>query len=495
MKTLLIQLEDHDDLISIRDRMSWAKTPRIILVWPHKGRVDVRPLDLTLLRRHAETLGAQLAIVTHEGGMRAAARQQGIAAFRTTTQAQRKTWPENAPARPQRRAPRPDLRALRTGLPWLTVSDYSRAERIIIFAVGVLAVLIVLLTLLPSAQVRITPVEQTQEVIIPVSAAPANATVSLAGGVPAREIAVILEKTASVKSSGQLSQPVGRASGVVVLANLTENEVSVPAGSVVLNRTGPAVRFATTGAVKVPAGAGKTVEVPVEALQPGEAGNLPAGAIAAFESPLGLSLSVSNPAPTAGGRDKTQPAPTEADRARLRKLILEELQLQAQEQIKGQIQAGDVWFPSTLELAQTIEETFTPAVGQPGDELSLRLRAEFRAYYAASADLRQLAALTLDSAIPAGFSPKADATLALEPVTAAFTGPDGTTRWQLRASRPILETVDSYRAIMLVRGQSLQRASQLLSDEFSLSQPPSITIQPFFWKWLPFLPSRIEITR
>jgi hypothetical protein len=66
LKTQLIPLETHDDVISIRDKMSWAKTPRMLLVWPAKGRVDVRPLDLTLLRRHATSLGAELGLVTRD---------------------------------------------------------------------------------------------------------------------------------------------------------------------------------------------------------------------------------------------------------------------------------------------------------------------------------------------------------------------------------------------------------------------------------------------
>jgi len=81
MKTQVIHLDPHDDLISIRDRMAWAKTPRILLVWPKRGHVGVRPLDLTLLRRHAEALGAELGIVTRNGEIRAAARELGIPFF------------------------------------------------------------------------------------------------------------------------------------------------------------------------------------------------------------------------------------------------------------------------------------------------------------------------------------------------------------------------------------------------------------------------------
>ena len=93
MKTQLIQLESHDDIISIRDKMSWAKTPRILLVWPRKGRVGVRPFDLVLLRRHAESLGAELGLVTHDAEIRAAARPMALPVFSKTGHAQRKPWP------------------------------------------------------------------------------------------------------------------------------------------------------------------------------------------------------------------------------------------------------------------------------------------------------------------------------------------------------------------------------------------------------------------
>ena len=88
MKTQVIHIDSHDDFISIRDRMEWAKTPRILLVWPKRGRVEMRPLDLTLLRRHAESLGAELGLVTRQRQIRAAARELGISYFSTASEAQ-----------------------------------------------------------------------------------------------------------------------------------------------------------------------------------------------------------------------------------------------------------------------------------------------------------------------------------------------------------------------------------------------------------------------
>ena len=94
MKTQLIPLESHDDLISIRDRMSWAKTPRILLVWPKSERIPLRPLDLKVLQRHAASLGAQLGLVTRHRNIRREAQAHGIPVFISTGQAQRNAWPE-----------------------------------------------------------------------------------------------------------------------------------------------------------------------------------------------------------------------------------------------------------------------------------------------------------------------------------------------------------------------------------------------------------------
>ena len=81
MKTQVIQLDSHDDVTSVRDRMSWAKTERILLVFPRRSRILTRTLDLRLLQRHAATLGAQLAIVARSEELRRVAKASNIPAF------------------------------------------------------------------------------------------------------------------------------------------------------------------------------------------------------------------------------------------------------------------------------------------------------------------------------------------------------------------------------------------------------------------------------
>ena len=56
MKTQILRLEAHDDVISAHDKMQWSQTGRILLVWPEHGKILTRRLDLILLLRHSQSL-------------------------------------------------------------------------------------------------------------------------------------------------------------------------------------------------------------------------------------------------------------------------------------------------------------------------------------------------------------------------------------------------------------------------------------------------------
>jgi hypothetical protein len=495
MKTQIIHLDSHDDLISIRDRMAWAKTPRILLVWPKRGRVGVRPLDLTLLRRHAESLGAEMGIVTRDDEICAAARELGISLFSTAVTAQKKQWLERGPVHIARRFPRRNLRIVRQKLPGadlLPISG-SPAFRVLVFALGVLAVLVVMLVFIPSADVRITLPEQTQSLDISVSAAPGIDKVQISGLVPARTLTLIVDGKASALSTGKATLPDQTATGECLLTNLTDKVVSVPAGTVLLASTNPSVSFVTVKQVDVPEKkAKKSASVPVHALKAGSNGNLPAGAINSFEGQLGLSLVVLNPAPTSGGNDSNVDVATEQDRDSLKKRLLADLEQDARDQFPAQITVGDVLFPSTLTRLNVAEETFSPPAGQAGTKLSLTMRAEYSIAYATSTDLQELAGRVLNASLSAGFAPVPG------PVNLQEISPlverQGTIRWQMRAERRVRPYLDSGQVIFIVLGKTAGRAGSLLTETYGLVQSPEIRIRPLWWPWLPFIPVRIAVT-
>ena len=498
MKTQLILLESHDDIISIRDKMSWAKTPRILLVWPASGHVDVRPLDLTLLRRHATSLGAELGLVTRDAEIRAAAWRIDLPVFSKPAQAQRKIWPLHISVHPGRRAHRLDLRNIRAELPNRAVFDDFRQSallRLIVFSLGVLAVLLVPLFLIPSAEIRLKAPVRPQSVEIDVSAEPAVELVSLTGVIPSHLRTFNLELTDSIQSTGETVLPHEAAEGMLRFTNLSAPAVDVPAGTVVLTLSASTlpIRFATIEAIRVSAGVGSNAFVRARALLPGVAGNLPPASLTAFEGPLGLSLRVTNLAGTRGGADLPTAAPTDADRQKLHDRLLKALETQARQHLLEQFQAGDVVFPASFGFSKLLQESSTPAIGEPGGRLTLTLNAEFHAYYAAAADLKQLAGGVLDTSIPLRYAAVED-TLKISAVSALFGGVNGLARWRLRASRTLRARIDPAQVISLAQGQTARRAGSLLSETFRLESAPQISIRPFFWPWLPSLPFQIKVT-
>ena len=92
MKTQIIQLEPHDDQLSIRDKMNWSKTPRILLVLPRRRKFKLDTLDLKLLQRHAINLGAELGLVTKSSKIIRAATELNIPFFESNLMAQREAW-------------------------------------------------------------------------------------------------------------------------------------------------------------------------------------------------------------------------------------------------------------------------------------------------------------------------------------------------------------------------------------------------------------------
>src|SRR5512141_709689 len=175
MKTQIIPLEAHDDFISVRDRMSWAKSPRILLVWPKFEKITLRAVDLRILQKHAHYLGADMGIITRRGDVRRDAERFGIPVFRSAAAAQRHTWPGRRTAA-FRNALRPhgqrvDLQAMREAARAGEASWRSGpVARIGFFALGVIAVLAIAALFLPEAAITLTPLAQEQSIMLPVMA-------------------------------------------------------------------------------------------------------------------------------------------------------------------------------------------------------------------------------------------------------------------------------------------------------------------------------------
>jgi len=495
MKTQIITIESHDDLISLRDRLSWAKTPRILLIWPRYEKITLRPLDLKVLQRHAESLGAQLGLITRQREVRREALALGIPVFDSAAAAQRDPWPARRTRRFRlpRSSPRRDLRQrLQEVRPAEGRWRSSPFLRLIAFGVGVLAVLTVAALFVPRAALVVYPEEQEQSVVVPILAAESLQSSFLNGSVPTRQRTVVVSGSQTLAVSGQITIPQSPAHGVVRFRNLSEKEVLLPAGTVVTTVGQSAVRFATLHAATLPAGVGQIVEVPVQAVLPGASGNVEAGAIQAIEGPLGLSAAVSNLEPTTGGLERQAKGATAADRQKLREMLTRRLLAQAADELRAQLGEGDLFLPDTVRISQVLEETFSPPADQPASVLRLTLRMECVAQVILAQDLQPMLTAALDAARPAGFLPRPD-TLSFRPLGVAVSDEKGIIRWRLEARRLLVRQPDVGQLLNRVRGRSPHLAQAQLIAAFSFRRPPEIRLTPSWWPWLPLIPFRLEV--
>ena len=491
MKTQIITLESHDDLISVRDKLSWAKTPRILLVWPKYAKVTLRILDLKVLQRHADSLGAQLGLVTRRAKVRRDAESLGIPVFVSTTKAQRNPWPDSAPRiRRIPKTPRRDLRQLRESVyekeaPWRT----SLLGRILTFTAGVVAVLALASLFVPRATLILYPEAKTQSIIIPVAASETTESISVTGLIPSQKISATVSAEQSLAIASQISAPKSKSKGVVRFTNLSQDEVEISAGTVVVNES--STRFATLNNTRLPAGIDEFVDVPIEALDAGVQGNAAADTITIVEGSLGLSISVTNPNPLKGGSNSQLIGATDEDRAKLREVVMDNLRRDAESKLRAQIAPADILLLDTFEVAQIIEENFTPPAGEPGKTLVLTMQVEFSARYVLDDDLRQLSLSTLNASAENGFA--ATALPAYKVITDPSTDNSGVSHFELEVTRTLLRQVDAMQVFSIVRGHKPESIKDELVSKLSLREAPQIAITPSWWKWLPLIPFNISV--
>ena len=498
MKTYLVQLESHDDVISARDKISWSKAQRVLLVWPRKGSALERKVDLLLLLRHSQLLGVQLAVVTKSGDVRQNARALGIPVFAKSIQAQQSPWRR---PRPRRRSFRPETRKpavpeeLRRQRETFRVRPrLNRWVRIAVFLTGVAAFLALALFFMPSAQVELTPLRHEQRLTIRAWANPQISAANLSGGIPAYPLKVVVEGRDVSESTGLALFPDKAAFGEVTFTNLTDQAVIVPAGTVLLTLTRSPERFLVVRDVKVPAGAGLSATGSARAEVMGSGGNVPAGSIRAIEGPIGLRVTVEHSRAFTGGSDRRSPAPSRRDYEALHARLLGTLKLTALEELQSGLQPDQRLLYETIQVTETIAEEREPAINQPADRMQLILRVEFEGWYIQEKDLQAVAAMALDANLEPEFGGVPGSL-----VTTILDEPErdesGSARWEMAVEREIEPFWSKDAAVQMIQGRRVEEAVKILQSRFSLTEPPRIKMFPSWWACVPFLPFRIELVQ
>ncbi len=505
MRTYILQLDQHDDIVSTRDKMRWGKAGRILLVWPERGQILNRRLDLVMLQRHSIYLGVKLALVTRDPEIRYHAPRLGIPVFKSLRRAQSAVW--RVPRRFRKAQEQAEggfsplgqrglsgVRDAGGGLPERPprARELHPVIRLIAFTLGVLAFLSIAAVLLPGAEVTLVPEQREQEHKVNVQASPDFSRVELSGSIPATWSTVTVEGRQSLPVSGSIKIPAQQATGQATFTNLTDLSVTVPEGTIVRTLDPEAIRFEVTRGDQIPAIPGESVTLPIRCLVPGPEGNLPANSLVAIEGLLGTQLSVTNSLPTRRGSERVEPAPSQQDREQLSNELEDALKKTALRELEDGLATGDLIVPESLQLVEVLEESYLPAGDQPADHLELNLRLEFRALVVSRIDLDELAHVVLEANLPEGFIP-IDDSVTFTRLTRPTLEEGESIRWQMLVQQDIRAHLKEPQTIQLVLGQTPAQAQARLTKSLPLQASPNIVVSPSWWPRLPILPFRVSI--
>ena len=384
----ILYLDVDDEITTAVGRIRAATDERLVLVLPYGSRLATSRINFRLLAREAESGGRRVDIVAPDVAARGLAAAAGLAvhpsvaafeaalagvtpdpsaadagppadALTEVIAVAGRPTPTRGPIAPPRERPEPipDVGTRRPAGPGRGLA-------------AVLAVLLVLLlgggyaafTYLPSATITLVPHAQA---LGPLELTITGETVvtepdPVALLVPARRFSYEVVVTDTFAATG-LRVEEAAASGEVTFQNCdTGRRARIPAGSIVATSGG--VRFSTDDTITVERAsvfpfACKAADVKVSAVLAGIEGNVGAGAISVIPEGFDpIVLTVTNKAPTGGGKHDEFPQITEADTT----AALDALDLALAEEFdrlmadRTEIPEGTTLFPVTARLGEAV---------------------------------------------------------------------------------------------------------------------------------------------
>ena len=496
MKTQIIQLSQNDDELSVRDKMAWSQARRILLVWPERGRVLHQQLDLTLISRHAEHVGAQLALVTHDPEVTFFARQFGIPTFDNPRTAQDAPWKH----RP-RRVGRSPVIFRQSDLVALKSTNHSKVPawldhpvtKLVCLVMSMLALFSLSIFILPSAKITLSPKVESQSMVFDLTADPAASAINYsAGSLPVYHQDAIIEGHAMIAATGSILIPDKIATGILRFTNKSKQTISIPGGTTVSTIGIDPIRFITAPLNDVNLEPNKSITLAARAIMPGPSGNLSANKLVVLEGVMGQYLTVTNPDAMNGGTEASVPSPSNQDMSDLRRHLLSKLLQDAMVEMQPVLPVDDILITPTITSVETLAETAFPSIGEPGGQLEISIRVKVRAQVVSGENLHNLILPVMDSYTPQGFLAIAQS-LEITQMSSPTLGQDGKTHWAIQASRKLQAVVTQAQVAELISGRTMLQASDRLSSALPLAKNADIIMAPGWWPRLPFLTMRIEV--
>lgn len=503
-----IQLEANDDMAHLRDRLSFIRGRRVLVIWPETGTALHRKLDIVLIQREAKRRNVQLALVTHDQSVIQHAQDLGISTFETIGAAEGGRWRRTRPKIFTQRHHQPDTELSTDALMEVASRVRPTQRRISPLRFFVERALIVLLLLgvvggtlyivVPSATVTLTLASEQISTEFMVIADPSLTDVDVeAARIPATTLRAEVQTVGTVSTTGVSALGDAPAIGIVTFTNQSLTNVTIPPETQVATSGAEPVLFRTTAVVTLRGGIGQTEEVPVQALteNAGDAGNVPSGTITVVIGDLATQVSVTNTSATTGGDTRRYPVVTQEDRDRLLALVRGQLQSSAYEEMRASLSDTQLIVIETIRIAEERSDwtTYDHETGDITPTLSLTMRAVVEAIVIDDRFTRQIVFARLSAQKPAGKVLIAD--------TFAYTRgqvvnvQESLVTFSATGTMTADAVIDTTQLAERIAGKTREQAQQIIAASANLAADivPDFTQMPPDWPHLPLLPIRISI--
>ena len=493
MKTTLIQIDPHDDLISIKDKMTWAKSQRILLFFPKGYPLDQSSLTVKLIRRYAEANGTQVGIITKNHIMREIASEQDITCFTSAPQAEKKTWPQPKQLIPTRQFQGLEkiieIKKVVNGTP--KSKRIINLQKIITYSILLILSLAGLMVIFPSATITIYPETSKQEISYQVFADPGSNGINIRGILPAAKLSISVSGDLAADSTGKIIIPKTKATGEIEIRNLTDKALVLPRGTIVSTIGSTAIEFYLTADVTLPSSSDSIKTVAIEAVNAGETGNVGSNQITKAAG-LEQSILIANSKATSGGTQQSFSTPSESDYAKLENSLRTELISKCKSGFTSEVSENRTLLEKSIVIDKVITRTQTPKVGEPSERAILSLEVSCSALVVNQNDQNQLAKLLLDQEIPNQMIPVNDQ-IVVESVSPITVNSQGLFTWNATARRDLMQNWNKGGVFKLITGKKRMDAEKIFTNAFHQIRIPQIQITPSWWKWMPLLPDRIKV--
>lgn len=496
MKIQIVYLSPEDDIHSARDMLSWVKAPRALLVWPDRGKVLSRQLDLVLLQRYCQQRKIKMGLLTFETDIRTRAKALGIPVFESLDELPEANWNidqvevssyEKPPVEREEYIPKVQEASSRDDFRGL-----SKKVKMYFTCFGIILGLLLCVLYFPSATIDISPerTKQSMQFELPSSTNDLDEEGSVR--LPLKLEALKISGSTTGETSGISHVSISKAEGNVTFTNLSSQALTIPVNTVVRTSAEGGVRFRTTKPASLLGENGAEVVVPIEAVTMGRRGNVPMNSITYIEGSLGLILEVNNLKSLKGGKDEIRGRVLQEDLDQLQETLIAELAHQAETQFKNSLFSDQILVEGSIEPGEIFERRFSHDVGESTESVTLELTQEFVASSLSRYDLKNYAYQVLAGTVSEGDDMARDSMI-IKSVVVSTNGEGGDPRILVTVEFDTYSRIDSETIKDAIRGRSMSGAFSRLRDQITLAFDPEIKIEPDWFPILPLLNTRIDL--